>query len=126
MGEIYLSKLSANNANWLSARQSIVASNIANANTPGFKALDVKQMAEVESNTFKALVRTHKNHIEAAAGPASGIGSTKEEPWEVYHSGGNVSLPREMLKASEIATSYKLNTAVMKSFQRMVISVFGS
>ncbi len=125
MGEIYLNKLSEKSANWLSARQLTVASNIANADTPGFKALNVKEMGKVGSG-FDTLVRTHTNHMSSAAGSASGVETYQEEAWEVDHAGGSVSLPREMLKISEISTAYKLNTSVMKSFHRMVISVFGS
>ncbi len=125
MSEIYLDKISADRANWLSVRQSLVSSNIANSNTNGYKALDVKDM-DTASNGFSTMMRTHSGHIQAGVGSAAGVGTEEETPWEINHSGGTVSLPQEMIKSGEIASAYQLNTSVMKSFHRMVISVFGS
>jgi flagellar basal-body rod protein FlgB len=41
MSVIHLFDLASQQARWLSARHIAVASNIANANTPGYKAADV-------------------------------------------------------------------------------------
>lgn len=125
MSEIYLSKIAADQSKWLSVRQSLVASNVANANTPGFKAQDVRPMDEGEV-LFSNLVRTHESHLASGIGNVEGVGVERDSTWEVYHSGGNVSLPQEMMKADEVAGAFQLNTTVMKSFHRMVISVFGS
>ena len=125
MTDIYINKLAADNANWLSVRQSLVAGNIANANTPGFKALDVKSM-DVSGQRFSNLVATNTKHIIPNASNVGGVAIENGTPWEIYYSGGNVSLPQEMLKASEVSTAFQLNTSVMKSFHRMVISVFGT
>ncbi len=125
MSEIFLNKLSAENANWLSVRQSLVSSNIANAKTHGYKALDVKEMNEA-TNGFSTMLRTHKGHLEAGVGSSAGVGIEEETPWETNHSGGTVSLPQEIIKAGEVANAYQLNTSVMKSFHRMFISVFGT
>ena len=38
------------------------------------------------------------------------------------HSGNSVSLEKEMIKASEVNRSYKLNTSVVKAFHRMLIT----
>ena len=125
MSEIFLSSLAKNNANWLSVRQSLVASNVANANTPGFRAKDVEAFDNGQS-MFSNLVQTDKKHLASGIGNVAGIGTTSASTWDTYHSGGNVSLPQEMLKAGEIAGAYELNTTVMKSFHRMLVSVFGA
>ena len=125
MSDIYLSSLGENHSKWLSVRQSVIASNVANANTPGFKAKDVKAMDE-NSALFSNLVTTDSRHITSGIGNIDGVATGRDESWEVYHSGGNVSLPQEMVKANEVSGAYGLNTSVMKSFHRMVISVFGS
>ena len=46
----------------------------------------------------------------------------REEPWEVTHSGNNVSLEQELLKAGEINRAYRLNTSVAKAFHRMILA----
>ena len=125
MADIYINSLSADSAKWLSVRQSLIAGNIANANTPGFKALDVKDM-DVSVQRFSALLATNDKHISSSSASAGGVAIKNGTPWETYLSGGNVSLPQEMLKANEVSSAFQLNTSVMKSFHRMVISVFGT
>ena len=125
MSEIYLDKISAERANWLSVRQSLISSNIANADTNGYKALDVKSM-DAASNGFSTMMRTHSGHIQAGVGSAAGVGIEEETAWEINHSGGTVSLPQEMIKSGEVSSAFQLNTSVMKSFHRMVISAFGN
>ena len=41
MGPLYLFSAVARHNQWLSVRQATIAGNVANANTKGFKALDV-------------------------------------------------------------------------------------
>lgn len=125
MSEIFLSSLAKTNANWLSVRQSLIAGNVANANTPGFAAKDVKPL-EHSGTSFASLVRTHGKHQTASLDNVAGVGTTKAEGWEVFHSGNNVSLPNEMLKSAEVRSAYELNVSVMRSFHRMVNSVFGA
>ena len=77
MSEIYLNKLSADNANWLSVRQSLVSSNIANAKTSGYKALDyyslygvdVLGMNEVEAAQFVS----NASYLRAVAAIGAGF-----------------------------------------------------
>ena len=72
------------------------------------------------------MLRTNSKHLVAGVGVSQGVGIKEDIPWEVNHSGGSVSLPKEMIKAGEVASAYQLNTSVMKSFHRMFISVFGN
>lgn len=128
MSEIYLSKLAGSNANWLSARQTLIAGNVANSSTPGYKAVDVKPFSEALKSSGAGLSasRTHTMHLVSSSGSSGGVGSEMDETWETYHSGANVSLPQEMIKSGEVSTAYQLNTSVMKSFHRMVVSAFGT
>lgn len=126
MSEIYLSKLAGSNANWLSARQTLIAGNVANSSTPGYKSVDVKPFSEAMKSTGLTASRTHSMHLTSSSGSAGGVGTQLEESWETYHSGANVSLPQEMIKSGEVSTAYQLNTSVMKSFHRMVVSAFGT
>ena len=125
MADLYLQQLGSNHAEWLSVRQSLVASNIANANVPGFTAKDVRPLEGGKAN-FTNLLLTDENHVSSGIGNVNGVGIKREETWETYHSGGNVSLPQEMMKSGEIATAYQLNTSVMRTFHRMVLATFGS
>jgi flagellar basal-body rod protein FlgB len=102
-------------------RQSTVAQNIANANTPGYKAIDVEPFEAALANTQLQMARTRAAHI-APAGSAAGEPGTREEAsWQIVHSGNNVSLEQQLLKASEISGSFALNTSTVKAFHRMLM-----
>ena len=60
---------------WLSVRQSVLAQNVANVNTPGFKALDVEPFEAVLNSTGIEMRQTQPTHIAptpAAAPTVSG------------------------------------------------------
>jgi flagellar basal-body rod protein FlgB len=124
MSAIYLSGLAGEHANWLSVRQSVIAGNVANANTPGYKAKDVSAFEPGQAR-FTSLVATSASHLNPGSGTAANFKVSNESPWDVYHSGGTVNLPREMMKAGQVSVDFQLNTSVMKSFHRMVVSAFG-
>ena len=123
MSAIHLFELASQQAHWLSARHIAVASNIANANTPGYKAVDVPPFETVFSNSNVALSTTSPLHIafdplSAEALPVKGEG----QPWEVSPSGNSVSLEQEMLKSGEVMSAFSLNRAVTKAFNQMLMT----
>lgn len=125
MSGMYLSGLAEAHANWLSVRQSVIAGNVANANTPGFKAREVSPFEDGKSQ-FATLMATSSSHVAGGINNAAGYKLSTDSPWDVFHSGGTVNLAREMMKSGDVATAYELNTTVMKSFHRMVVTAFGS
>lgn len=121
MDSLFLFNITSQRNQWLSVRQSTIAGNIANANTPGFEARDVTPFATVMDQTRLQLATTAPGHMSASPGGAV-LGETlKEEPWEVLHSGNTVSLEQEMLKAGEVSRDYSLNTNIIKAFHRMML-----
>src|SRR5882762_1957942 len=86
---------------WLAVRQTTIAGNIANANTPGFRAQDVQPFETALEQARLAMSATQPGH--QTAGPPDGPVTElrRGNPWEVTHSGNNVSLEQELLKAGE-------------------------
>ena len=125
MSDMMLDQVANTQAKWLSVRQSLIASNVANASVPGFAAKDVRPM-EDSGRLFASMVSTNPNHITSGLGNVEGVGVANNQGWETFHSGTSVSLPQEMLKAGEVSTAYQLNTSVMRSFHNMVITTFGT
>lgn len=123
MQPIHLFQLASQHNHWLATRQTLTAGNIANANTPGYRAQDLEPFDRVLEQTRLGMAATEAGHIKPD--PVSTTASTEvegEKSWEVYHSGGNVSVEQELLKASEVSRSYSLNVNVVKAFHRMLIS----
>lgn len=122
MQPIQLFELASNQSHWLTVRQSVVAGNIANANTPGYQTRDVAAFEAVLDQT-KAPVRmaaTHPGHIHED--PMRGaVRSSSFGDVDVQPSGNSVSLPDEMSKTGEIKRMYELNTGMVKAFHRMML-----
>jgi flagellar basal-body rod protein FlgB len=122
MDSIYLFSLTSQRNQWLSLRQTTIAGNVANANTPGFEARDVAPFDAVLDKTQLQLARTAPGHLSASPAGAVIGEARKEEPWEVLHSGNTVSLEQEMLKAGDVNRDFSLNTSIIKAFHRMMLT----
>jgi flagellar basal-body rod protein FlgB len=123
MEPIYLLDLASRKSGWLAARQATVASNISNANTPGYKAKDLAAFSEVLNTTQLSLVSTNPGHI--AIGGPNGVDEARatSNAWEVTETGNSVGVEEELLKAGEVNRDYSLTTNIVKSFHAMLMSV---
>lgn len=124
MTSIPLFGLASQHNNWLSTRQALLAGNVANANTPGYKAVDLQPFEEALESTRLQMTVSQQGHMadDDSVMTAATTDVAGEKGWEVFHSGSNVSVEQEMIKASEVNRAYTLNTNVMKAFQRMLMT----
>jgi flagellar basal-body rod protein FlgB len=122
MDSVYLFALASRHNQWLSVRQSTIAGNVANANTPGFKALDAQPFEDVLQSTALAMTATRSQHLAPTQGGVQTTEVGADEGWEVTHSGNTVSLDQELLKAGEVNRSFALNASILKSFHRMLLA----
>ncbi|MFK4509933.1 flagellar basal body rod protein FlgB [Bradyrhizobium daqingense] len=122
MGPLYLFGLASSQARYLELRQSTIATNVANANTPGFKARDVEPFNKVLDGMPVRLAMTSPSHMQLSAAETDTRKIDKKDSWEVVHSGNSVSLEQEMIKGSDVSRDYSMNSAIVRSFHRMVLS----
>jgi|SRR5690606_353143 len=122
MEPVHLFDLVSRHNKWLSVRQTAVAGNIANANTPGFKAVDTEPFEAILSRTPLEMAVTQAGHMSP---PETGIpvaDTRDEDAWDVVHSGNTVVLEQELIKAGEVNRSFALNTGITKAFHRMLLT----
>jgi len=107
---------------WLAQRQSVISANIANANTPGYKAKDVESFEDVMRRSV-SMTTTNPEHI--ASSDDGKVPAYENDPnrAEVLVSGNDVSLEGEFLKSGEVMRSYSLNSQILKTFSSMLQSV---
>jgi flagellar basal-body rod protein FlgB len=122
VGPLYLFELASSQARWLELRQSTIAANVANANTPGFKARDVEPFHKVLDGMPVRLAMTSPAHLQLSAVETDTKATAKKDSWEVVHSGNSVSLEQEMVKGGDVNRDYSLNTAIVRSFHRMLMT----
>ncbi len=114
--------LAARQESWLLARQRVVAQNSANANTPGYKSLDIKPFEATLQSASLQLSATSPTHftLDDAEAEAAAAGENSEND-DVYYSGNDVSQEEEMGKAGAISRAYALNTSIVKAFNGMIL-----
>ncbi|MEQ9640494.1 MAG: flagellar basal body protein [Alphaproteobacteria bacterium] len=111
---------------WLNERQRLVAANVANADTPGYQARDLKQpdfdrmLRSMERNRTApsagamAMARTDGKHITGGGGSGALTGAevmldpTKTDGLEASPTGNAVVLEEEMMKVAKTAADYEL------------------
>ncbi len=126
MDPIHLFDLAGRQARWLSTDQTVIASNVANAATPGYRAKAVQPFTEVLDKTGLQLVSTDANHLALDPMQAQAASIKEENPWEVTESGNSVSIEQELIKAGDVNRAYSLNTGIVKSFHAMLMSAVKS
>jgi flagellar basal-body rod protein FlgB len=111
----------------LSKRQQIVASNLANIDTPGYKTQDVSFHATIQellNETPTPLRARRAGHV-----PGSLAGSSTVQPYEVTGltsrmDRNNVDLDRELMKLSETSFGYSMMAEILKGkFRTLAISI---
>jgi flagellar basal-body rod protein FlgB len=95
---------------FLTARQGVLAGNIANADTPGYLSRDVLAPKVGESAGSFAMQVTRAGHISAQTGTNAGGARVVEDSRFIEHNGNSVRLDNEMSKMAETQTNYRLMT----------------
>jgi flagellar basal-body rod protein FlgB len=110
---------------WTAQRQSVLAANIANANTPGFQARDVASFASVLSGSGAVdPVRTQPAHMAGTL--PSGIASLTSNPPKARGLDGNtVALDQQLTKVADTETTQSLVTTVWKKYMGMFSMALG-
>lgn len=110
LSNIPLFKAMAAKLGWLGTRQGVLAENVANANTPGYRPADMKPIdfkallgGSGVTRTLK-LVTTAPNQI---ATPPNGVGGADR-----VESDGRVELEDQMMKVSQTGTDYAFTTSL--------------
>jgi flagellar basal-body rod protein FlgB len=95
-------------------RMEVLARNIANADTPHFKAQDI-DFKQVMKNTIEAAVTTTKdNHLNQAP-DETGNGLKYRIPFNVSFDGNTVELPVEQAKYGQYAAEYQTPLSILEN-----------
>lgn len=122
MADLSIFWVAQQHSRWLMERQSAIAENIAHAASPGFRASDVAAFAASVDAANMYMTMTDERHLQAMTGSrqAGQRIVLKGEP--ISHSGNNVSLDQQLLMSNEVHQGYALNTGIVRSLHRMIMS----
>lgn len=127
--EVPLTQMIDEKLRYHSQRMPVLAQNVANADTPGYKAKDVqapdfKRM--VEANQRLAMARTSPLHLSSSDMLNAAVAVVLQETtYETNPNGNNVSVEEQVQKVSMNASEYQLALNLHESTDKMFKIVIG-
>lgn len=110
---------------WLDQRQRVLAQNIANADTPGYRPSDLKPFDTEQSaghGPFAVMLRqTNADHLPTPTGSSRNPEEVKvRRTFEVAPAGNAVDLEEEMAKVGENTITHNTTTALYRKYIGMI------
>jgi flagellar basal-body rod protein FlgB len=120
----------ADKMRWHQARQKLLAENVANAETPGFRGQDLspfsfegymrnQTVAKIETAT------TRPGHIGVTGTGADGFGPRATGGFEITPEGNSVTLEDEMMKVASNQMDYQAITSLYTRSLRLIRTALG-
>jgi flagellar basal-body rod protein FlgB len=120
---VYLFTLASQQERWATVREAALTSNIANANTQGYTAVDIQPFSAVLDDTAQVtLARTNPGHL----GASGGAGDPAVRDWQVKDTGKPVAVDKQLMLADETNRTFALDTSIVKAFHRMLMTAVRS
>ncbi len=122
MSQPYVLQLASERTQWLSARQSLIASNVANANTPAYRATDLQPFSAVLDSTQVSMVTTNPTHMTPSQDDLTAARAVETDPTDETLSGNSVDLEQEMIKLGDVSRDYSMGTNIKRAIHQMMMS----
>lgn len=125
-GKLEIFRMASAMAKHAGTRQAAIAQNVANADTPGFKARDIAGFAEVLSQRRDASGQyaTRAGHLNGSIDPFQPefriVKTAAESP-----NGNSVSIEEEMMKAVDTQRQHERSIAIYRSSLNILRTALG-
>ena len=103
-------------------RQRVIATNVANADTPGYRARDLPEFEDSLYRSGRDLRTTRAGHLGGFSGTPA---RTVEVEGEPSPNGNTVSLEEEMVRSVDAKREFDLSLAVMQSGMNLMRTAIG-
>jgi flagellar basal-body rod protein FlgB len=117
---------------WLNARQDTLSQNVANADSPGYLAKDLKpldfhdMLKSVQGSKSAGLMTTDAHHIGITPSQNSEYAGEDTPDTEASVTGNTVSLESEMIKVADTQAQYQAATNLYAKAMSMMRTAIGS
>jgi flagellar basal-body rod protein FlgB len=122
LSSIYLFELASQKAQWLSARQTAIAGNVANASTPGYRAVDIQPFAAVLDSSPLEMATTNGADLSPPQSEVDVLREIEVEPSDETLSGNTVNLEQQMINLGEVNRDYQMSANIRRAFHQLVLS----
>jgi flagellar basal-body rod protein FlgB len=118
---------------WLNQRQDVLTQNVANADTPGYVAHDLKQLDFADeirktsgpSQAASQLLVTDPRHIALPSASQNSFEDVEAGDTEASPNGNSVSLEQEMIKVSDTQAQFQAATNLYSKAMSMMRTAIG-
>ena len=119
---IYLFQVASRKSEWLSARQTAVASNVANANTPGYRAVDVQPFSALLDSSPIAMAATNAGHMTPGSAALDTLREVETDPAEETLSGNSVNIEQQMINLGDVSRDFSMTANIRRAFHQLILS----
>lgn len=114
---------------WLTQRQRVLAQNVANANTPDYKAQDLRALdfrqALRTTQRNVPLNQTNPMHVTASTARDDFQVQRNRTPYEISADGNRVVIEEQMFKLNETQNDYQLAARLFQKYGQMYKTALG-
>ncbi len=111
----------SNKMRYSNNRQSVISSNLANANTPGYKAQDLSPM-DSGGTRMITMATTSPKHISGIGKSSSFRKIQEKKPYEIKPDGNTVSVEQQTVKMSENDLEYRAAAGMLKQMNGLLLT----
>lgn len=117
---------------FLSQRQRIISQNVANADTPNYRPMDLKPvdfssvLKGVSGSKGVQMVSTNPNHVGAQGEIAAAKSGEQKKVYEVAPDGNAVIMEEQLLKSGQTVTDYNLVTSLYQKQVGLIKTALGT
>jgi flagellar basal-body rod protein FlgB len=121
--KLELTRMAQSLAAFSGSRMAVIAENVANADTPGYKAKDMPAFADVFSEAGSDMRTTRSGHFTAAS--PSALPMPDQVRGHEAPNGNSVSLEAEMVKSVEARQSHDMALAIYRATSDVIRASLG-
>jgi len=131
LGQLPILSMLRERMSWLTSRQNVLSQNVANADTPGYSARDLKpldfaaMLHKTTRSTAGTLVTDDPHHIRVTSTTGDGYDDIDTPDNAGTASGNTVSLEEEMIKVSETQADFQAASNLYAKAMQMMRTAIG-
>lgn len=114
---------------WHQERQRVLAENVSNSDTPGFRPRDLKDpdfnTAAIRQTGGVTLVRSDTAHFAGRGGGDGQFSTTRDGKFDIRPAGNAVSLEDQMMKVAQNQMDYQAATALYSRSLNLLKTALG-
>ncbi len=120
----------ADKMRWHQTRQGLLAENVANAETPGYRGRDLAQYDFAErtgpfSTAAVTTSATQPMHFSVSSGEGGAFGAQRMANFEITPEGNGVTLEDEMMKVTTNLMDYQAATSLYQKSIKIIRTALG-